>query len=140
LHARTHTAREEAVVVAPFENAKTLIGVVGAVRGKRDWCVHDLAALGARGVDELNAVLQHVVGGHDTFHRIVQLAALRTEFVLILDQNDGSRGRVDRLAALRISGRKDAVRHRHCECSPRIHAAKRCRRKGRTRTWSDADD
>ena len=77
-------------------------------------------------VGELGRALEHARRRHRLLDGVVELAAFRREFVLVLDEEQRRLGRVDGRAALRLGGREDAVGRDDGVRGPERGAARAC--------------
>ena len=109
-----------------WQRGSLLVRVIARVLLERDRRVDDRDALIARLVGELGRALEHSGGGHRLLDGVVELAAFRREFVLVLDEEQRSLRGVDGAAALRLRGREDAVGGDDGVRGPERGAARAC--------------
>mmetsp|Transcript_25582 Transcript_25582/g.57381 ORF Transcript_25582/g.57381 Transcript_25582/m.57381 type:complete len:223 (-) Transcript_25582:66-734(-) len=101
---------EEPAVRAAMEDSQPLVGVIRVVRGKRDGDEHDFGPLFPRCGHHLGGLIQHASVLHASFDRIVHLASLGRELILVLNQNQRRLLWVDCFEpALRLGGSKHPI-------------------------------
>mmetsp|Transcript_46340 Transcript_46340/g.150416 ORF Transcript_46340/g.150416 Transcript_46340/m.150416 type:complete len:312 (+) Transcript_46340:131-1066(+) len=112
---------EELVAGASREDAKPLVRVVARVLLEADRCVEDLCAGRPCLARECRALFEHACLVHAFLDGAVELAALRREFVLVLNEEDRGLLGVHGGAALGLGGRECAISGHDCGRAARGH-------------------